>query len=292
MNLDEMRNLVAAMAKIGVKKVRITGGEPGLRSDLTEIVAAAAATPGIDWTSLTTNGTALARTPQKSPLERAEALRRAGLRSINISLDSLVPETFRLISGSADHTRVLDAVEGAITAGFEQVKINCVLMRDRNDNELDSWLEFVRTRDLAVRFIELMPTQGSLNLYQSGYTSAQPIVLRLRDEGWDEIPRHELDGPARHFSHPNYRGRIGVITPISDEFCGDCNRVRVTSNGVLHPCAFKGEGHPLRHLLGSPLQQRDLIQTIASVMGQKPRSCGTASSVGTPFSRNFSTLGG
>jgi cyclic pyranopterin phosphate synthase len=288
----EVRHLLSAMAKLGVEKVRITGGEPGLRADLADLVAIAAGTSGVSWTSLTTNGTALTTTHQAGSRSRAEALRKAGLRSINISLDSLNPETFTRISGNGSHAAILDAVESALEAGFEQVKINAVLMRDRNDQELDRWLGYIRARDLTVRFIELMPTEGSLNLYQGSYVSAQPIVLRLRSEGWEELPRTTLDGPARHFSHPDFRGRIGVITPISDDFCSQCNRVRVTADGSLHLCAFKEAGKPLRHLLGSAMQQSELIQTIETALAGKSNLCGSGQAAVSPFSRNFSRLGG
>jgi GTP 3',8-cyclase len=260
---DEIRRLLAAFAAVGMRKVRLTGGEPSLRRDLTEIIAIAAATPGVEKVALTTNGVLLRRLLE---------WRAAGLTALNISIDSLDRERFARITGHDRLPQVLDGLEQALGAGFEQIKLNAVLLREGNDDELPAWCEFLRTRPITLRFIELMQTGDNLEYFRRHHLSAATVEAELRAGGWSELPRRDDAGPAREYRHPDYRGRIGIIAPYSKDFCAGCNRLRVTSSGDLRLCLFGNVGIPLRPLLQHDEQREELIRTLGGELESKTAS--------------------
>lgn len=241
---DEVRRLIAAFARVGMRKVRLTGGEPTLRKDLVEIVADIASTPGVTRVALTTNGTRLP--------SHIDPWRDAGLTSLNVSVDSLDRDVFHAITGHDRLPEILDGVERALELGFEAVKLNAVLLRGVNDASLPQWLEYLRHRRVSVRFIELMRTNDNVAYFERHHVRAESLEKTLADSGWVRMMRASDAGPANEYVHPDYAGRVGVIAPYSRDFCAGCNRLRVTARGDLRLCLFGDFGVPLR-----PLLQRD-----------------------------------
>jgi GTP 3',8-cyclase len=257
---DEIARLLRAFAAVGMHKLRLTGGEPSLRRDLTEIIGIAAATPGVEKVALTTNGVLL---------RRLHEWRAAGLTALNVSVDSLQRERFAAITGHDRLPQLLDGIDDALGAGFDSVKLNAVLLRGLNDDELPDWLDFLRERRISLRFIELMQTGDNLDYFRRHHLRATLIEDALRARGWRELPRADDAGPAREWTHRGYRGRVGIIAPYSKDFCAGCNRLRVTSEGDLRLCLFGEVGIPLRPLLQRDDQQPALIATLGGQLQHK-----------------------
>lgn len=266
LGLDEISRLARAFASLGVRKVRVTGGEPTLRGDLVEIVARLAAVPGLARVGLSTNGRRLA--------VLAAPLRRAGLTSLNVSLDSLDAARFERITGRRKLAEVLFGLEAALAAGMPTVKVNAVLLRGLEGRELDAFLELARERPLTVRFIELMRTSDNAGFFQRFHLPAAEVARALEERGWRALPRGPEDGVATPYGRPGHRGRVGLIAPYGRGFCARCDRVRVTSSGELRPCLFGDVGVPLRPLLASDAQRPELLGAIASGVRLKPAAHG------------------
>ncbi|MBU1311155.1 MAG: GTP 3',8-cyclase MoaA [Gammaproteobacteria bacterium] len=243
LNLTEIRRLVTAFAKLGTRKVRITGGEPSLRKDLTEIIATCKAVPGIEKVALTTNGYRLKRD--------ALAWQQAGLDAVNVSVDSLDADTFHLVTGQDKLADILDGIAHAKAMGIKQVKINTVLLKQHNALSLPDFLTFIQQQDIALRFIELMRTGDNAGFYQRQHLSGEHIQQQLLAQGWQLNAKANTDGPALEYSHHDYQGRIGLIMPYSKDFCADCNRLRVSSLGQLYLCLFTDSHQDMRSLLQS-----------------------------------------
>jgi cyclic pyranopterin phosphate synthase len=241
LGINEIRRLVTGFASLGVWKVRLTGGEPTLRADFLEVARTVAGVPGIRRLAMTTNGFRLT--------ERAAAYANAGISAINISVDSLDTARFAAITGHDRLGEVLAGIAAARIAGFATIKLNCVLMKGVNDDEVRALVAFATTHALSLRFIEVMRTNDNPDFHQHHHLPAQGIVSTLESEGWHRLPRQAGDGPAIEYGHCQARGRIGIIAPYSRDFCASCNRLRVSSSGRLHLCLFGEGGVDLRALL-------------------------------------------
>lgn len=261
---EEIARLLRGFAAVGLRKLRLTGGEPSLRTDLTDVIADAASIPGIEKIALTTNGILLRR--------RLPDWQAAGLTALNVSLDSLNRERFFSITGRDRGEEVCQGVELALARGLPTVKLNAVLLRGLNDDELPAWLDYLRNRNLTVRFIELMQTGDNLAYFQRHHLRAETLEQSLLQAGWNLLPRATDAGPAREYAHADYCGRIGVIAPYSRDFCAGCNRLRVTSSGDLRLCLFGEFGIPLRPLLQSDTQIEELTATLHAQLGLKKAS--------------------
>lgn len=260
LTLAEIHRLVSGFARLGTRKVRITGGEPSLRRDLSEIIALCKAVPGIETVALTTNGYRLTR-----DLREWKA---AGLDALNVSIDSLDAARFELITGHDKLKNVLQGLALAEALEIPRIKINSVLMRGFNDDALNDFLEFVRTRKITLRFIELMQTGDNKAFFNQHHLSGNAIADQLHKRGW-VANSHALDGgPAREFHHPGYRGGLGLIMPYSKDFCITCNRLRVSSDGKLFLCLFADQHQNLRNFLQSDNQQPLLDYLRAVVSGK------------------------
>jgi cyclic pyranopterin phosphate synthase len=257
---DEIRRLARAFAGMGLWKVRLTGGEPTVRTDIAAVAEAVARQPGVRKVSLSTNGYRL--------VELAGPLKRAGVGSINVSLDSLDPARFERITGHDRLKAVWAGVERCLDLAIE-TKINAVLMKDLNDDELERFFALAERLPLTVRFIELMPTADNGELFAQHHISGELVLERLRRAGWTEKTREEGAGPARLFGQPSALGAIGLIAPYSKEFCATCNRLRVTSRGGLRLCLFAEADFSLRHLLQGDDQLPLLQQTVRDLIGKK-----------------------
>lgn len=261
LGLDEIRRLLTGFARLGMRKVRLTGGEPSLRRDLTEIIAAAAAVPGVETVALTTNGVLL---PQ-----RIECWHAAGLTHLNVSVDALDRARFAEITGHDRLPHLLDGLDRALALGLSAVKLNAVLLRGLNDDQLPAFFDYLRTHPVSLRFIELMQTGDNLEYFRRHHYRAEALEASLQSEGWSLLPRAVDAGPAREYSHPDYRGRIGIIAPYSRDFCAGCNRLRVTASGDLRLCLFGHVGIPLRPLLQADDQADELQAALISQLGLK-----------------------
>lgn len=258
---DEIARLLRAFAAAGMRKLRLTGGEPSLRRDLADLIRIAATTPGIDTVAMTTNGALLER--------RFAQWRDAGLTALNVSVDSLDRARFAAITGHDRLDSILAGIEQAIAAKLPSVKLNAVLLRGVNDDELPAWLDYIRERPVGIRFIELMQTGDNLDYFRRHHVRADALEARLRDAGWILHRRAPDAGPAREYAHPDYAGRIGIIAPYSKDFCAGCNRLRVTAAGDLRLCLFGDTGIPLRLLLQRDDQHDELLATLTAQLGLK-----------------------
>lgn len=254
----QITRFVRAAASLGVRRVRLTGGEPLLRRDLDALVSAIAATPGIDEVSLTTNAQRLA--------DRARSLRRAGLRRVNISLDTLLPERYRRITGGGELVAVWRGLQAAEAAGLNPIHLNVVVVRGVNDDEIMALARLTQDHPWDVRFIELMPF-GTLS---------RPSDLVSADEIWSALgsppaaPDESAAGPARYFRLPGAIGRVGLIAAVTQHPCARCNRIRLTAEGKLRPCLLADTEVDLRPLLKSAVPIERLRARLAQVVAAKP----------------------
>ncbi|CAN5270810.1 GTP 3',8-cyclase MoaA [soil metagenome] len=250
LSYEEIAAVVRAMAGMGLRSVRITGGEPLIRRDLPELVRQLRAIPGIADVALSTNAVLLA--------DQAAALRDAGVDRVNVSLDSLRPERIDAISrrpGSA--AAIFRGLEAAEREGFAPLKINCVVMRGRNDDEVADFAALTRERPWHVRFIEVMPTGENLGISADEYVPSVEMLERIAALGdLRPVDGPAGNGPAAYYALPEGRGTIGVITPMSHNYCERCNRMRLTADGQLRPCLFGALQTDLRAPLrrGEPLE--------------------------------------
>jgi len=256
LNVREIETLVAAFARLGTCKVRLTGGEPTLRHDLTDIIQLCKQTPGIQKVALTTNGLNLA--------SKAGEFKQAGLDAVNISADSLDPRMFATITGRDKLDQVLKGLDAAIEAKISSIKINTVLLRQFNQQEIHTFLRFVKSKKVTWRFIELMQTGDNSEFFHENHFQGQLIKQQLIQQGWQPVIKAKDAGPGQEFQHPEYAGRVGLIMPYSKDFCNSCNRLRVSALGKLHLCLFADQGFDLRTALqaGNVAATRQLIQSL------------------------------
>lgn len=224
---DGIFGLIRAALKHGLRKVRLTGGEPLLRRDLTELISGIKEM-GVADLSLTTNGTLLA--------QKAFELKRAGLDRVNISMDSLDPGVYARITGGGDLRNLFKAIEESVRAGFNPVKINMVPIRGINHLEATAFARLTIESPFHVRFIELMPIKGSKWGVEHCVRSDEVLQL-LKSSGMEILPRGD-SGSSRNYALPGAKGIIGLISPVSNHFCASCNRLRLTSAGIIRPCLF------------------------------------------------------
>ena len=235
---EETLRLIRIATELGVSKVRITGGEPLTRRDILDFVRQIPEISGITSIGVSTNGTLLARevTPAKT---MAQALRDAGVQSVNISLDTLDAVVYSEITGRDFHAQVVDGIDAAIAAGFDQIKLNAVLMRGRNEDQLLPLIEFAATRNLLLRFIELMPVSTKEVLSETNFLSVTE-AKRSVESVYGSLIRDtdfRTNGPANYYQIPGRAQRIGFIGAMTNmHFCENCNKLRLTCDGKLRPC--------------------------------------------------------
>ena len=262
LTFDEIERLIGAFARIGVRRVRITGGEPLVRTGIPELVRRLARLPGVEDLSLSTNGTHLARA--------AAALKAAGLGRVNVSLDSLDPERYTAITGGGRLRRVLEGLDAAKAEGLEPVKLNMVVMAGVNEDEVPAMVEFCLARGFTLRLIETMPV-GAAGLAASGrYVDLQAVRARLA-ERYELLPAlMSGGGPARYVQVAGTPLKIGFVTPISQHFCATCNRVRLGADGTLYLCLGHEDSVPLRPLLRGGASEAALEEALRAAIAMKP----------------------
>ncbi len=261
LSYEEIASVLRTMAGMGLEKVRITGGEPLVRKDLPSLVGMVAEIPGIVDISLSTNAVLLA--------DQAQALRDAGISRVNVSLDSLQEERVDAIARRpGSFGRILEGLDAAEAVGFDPIKINVVLIGGQNDDEIEDFARITRDRPWHIRFIELMPTGSNLDLSTNNFVSCQDALVRIRRMGDIEpVDGPAGNGPATYFRFPGAAGTVGVITPMSHNYCDTCNRMRLTADGQLRPCLFGSIQTNLR----DPLRAgADLVPLIEETLQIKP----------------------
>lgn len=258
---EEVEEIVRQMAGIGLERVRLTGGEPLVRQDLPVLAGMLAAVPGIRDLALSTNAVLLPRF--------AEALREAGVDRVNISLDTLRRERFEEIARRPARffDQTLEGIRAAEEAGFEPIKINCVMMRGLNDDEFRDFARMTRDRPWHVRFIEMMPVGRNLHLTDR-FVPAEEMLDRIRALGDLEPAEGPVgNGPARYFRYPGAPGTVGVITPLSHNYCDRCNRMRLTADGRLRTCLFGDHEVDLK----GPLREHgEVLPAVREALAGKP----------------------
>ncbi len=261
---EEIIRFVQVAAGLGVSRVRLTGGEPLLRADLEQIIAGIKSVPGIKEVSMTTNGQRFA--------DRAHALRAAGLDRVNISLDTLQPDRYRRFTNGGDIAKVFAAISAAEHAGIVPIRLNAVVVRGVNDDELLDLANLTIGHPWDVRFIELMSI-GEGRGWHDKVVSAKDIWNALGMP--EEVAAKVGGGPARYYRLPGAQGKIGIISAVSEHFCGSCNRIRLTAQGTIRPCLLDDREIDIRPWLAEgaePLLAQQLQTTILGKPSAQPQT--------------------
>jgi cyclic pyranopterin phosphate synthase len=268
LTFEEVERVVQALLPLGVTKIRLTGGEPLLRADLPELVMKLASIDGIRDIALTTNGMLLE--------DQAASLKAAGLRRINISLDTLREEVFKQITRRKGLDRVLAGIAAAQRAGFEQIRLNAVAIHGITEGEVIPLATFARERDLELRFIEFMPLDADHQWSNSQLLTGAAVRAMLEEAFGPLVPatRGDASQPAVDFRFADGRGGIGFINPVSEPFCGDCNRLRLTAEGQLRNCLFSTVEWDARQLLRSGASDDELRSLVRDCVAAKAAAHG------------------
>jgi len=263
LSFEEVTRVARIFVDLGVEKIRLTGGEPLVRSEVEKLVASLAAVDGVRDLALTTNAYLL---PQK-----AEALRRAGLQRVTVSLHSVDPETFTLVNGvGVELERVVAGIDAALAAGLEPVKLNVVVIQGVNDHQVVDLARFARDRGCVARFIEYMDV-GTVNAWDpAGVVSAEEILARIdRVFPMEPVGKVRPGDVADRYRYRDGGGEVGVITSVTRPFCGDCSRVRLSAEGRLYTCLFGAVGHDLKTPLRAGESDDELRERIAAIWGRR-----------------------
>ena len=262
---EEIETIVRAAAELGISKIRLTGGEPLVRAGIVALVRNLARIPGIDDLAMTTNGVLLSR--------HAADLAEAGLRRVNVSLDTLRPERFQHITRCGRLEDVLNGMEAARQAGLEPVKINTVVIRGMNDDEVVDLARKTVEAEWNLRFIELMPVGSRIaGVWRERVVTAREIQQRIEAALGKLEPAKVSagNGPARYYRLPGAKGTLGFITPISEHFCYQCNRLRLTADGQLRPCLLSDQEIDLRAPLRQGADAAEIKRLILKAIESKP----------------------
>uniref|UniRef100_A0A1B0B9B2 Molybdenum cofactor biosynthesis protein 1 n=1 Tax=Glossina palpalis gambiensis TaxID=67801 RepID=A0A1B0B9B2_9MUSC len=277
---DEIYYLARIFVEQGIRKIRLTGGEPTIRTDIVDIIAKLKGISQLENVGITTNGLMLTRL--------LVSMQRAGLDALNISLDTLKPERFQEITRRKGWERVIAGIDLAIQLGYKP-KINCVLMRNFNDDEICDFVEFTKERNVDVRFIEYMPFSG--NKWQTEKLMSFRDTLKIINNRWADLKalQNGLNDTSKAYKVPHYKGQIGFITSMTEHFCGTCNRLRLTADGNLKVCLFGNKEFSLRDAIRANCSRDDLVTLIgAAVKRKKKQHAGTRTK--THYSTNTSLL--
>ena len=282
---EEIKRLAKALSQLGVSKIRLTGGEPTIRKDFFEIVNILKENSGIKKTVITTNGYKLENL--------AEKLVESKLDGINISIDSLNKDTFKKITGHDRLEEILRGIKKLQSLGFNNIKINAVLLKNINSSEKDfeQWAGFIKENDLDFRYIELMQTGDNHEYYRKFHISSKVFSEYLIKNNWIFQTLGKDAGPSKNYINPDYKGKFGLIAPYSKDFCKTCNRLRITSRGDLRLCLFGNTGINIRHLMQRDDQLEELKDLILKQLNFKKESHYLELGE-TGLTNNLSTTGG
>ena len=285
LHLEEIKRLSRVFSKLGVQKIRITGGEPTVRKDFFEIIKIFKNESGIKKVVITTNGYHLD--------EKAKMLVNSGLNGINISIDSLDRNIFKTITGHDRLPEILRGIQNLQDLNFENIKINAVLLNSVNASEKDfnTWSNFIKKNKIDFRYIELMRTGDNLDYFNKYHVSSKIFKEYLDKNNWIYQTFGKDAGPSLNYINPDFKGKLGIIAPYSKDFCKTCNRLRITSRGDLRLCLFGNTGISIRHLLQRDDQIEELQDLILGQMKFKKESHYLELGE-TGLTKNLSTIGG
>ncbi len=285
LSFEEIERVVRVAVSLGIRKIRLTGGEPLLRNDVETLVAQIARIEGIEDLAMTTNGFLFP--------EKATALREAGLRRISFSLDSLDAASFTKITGREGLDKVLKSITIAQELGFNPVKVNAVVIRGINDHEIEALADFAREQNVSLRYIEFMPLDSARGWLKEMVVSGREILARLQSRF--ELQPVRSSNPAetsKRWAFADGRGEIGIIAPVSEPFCGHCNRIRLTADGKIRTCLFSVTEHDVKSHLRSGASDEDVGNWLKGVVWHKE----ARHHIGEPDfvspSRSMSCIGG
>jgi len=285
LTFEEIEKVIRLALSLGIQKIRLTGGEPLLRQGLESLVSRISALEGISDLAMTTNGFLF---PQK-----AKALRLAGLQRVSFSLDSLDPANFKKITGRDGLSEVLESIRLAQEIGFSPVKVNAVIIRGLNDHEIEALAEFAHKRALSLRFIEFMPLDSARAWLKELVVPGREILERLRARfGLTVVPMENPSSTSKRWAFPDGRGEVGVIAPVSEPFCGHCNRLRLTADGKIRTCLFSTTEHDLRALLRTGSSDHEMAEWLREVVWQKEARHHIGEPDFVPPNRSMSCIGG
>jgi cyclic pyranopterin phosphate synthase len=286
LTLEELARVSRLAVESGIRKLRITGGEPLLRKNLPRLVELLASLPGLEDLAITTNGTQLTRL--------AEPLARAGLRRVNVSLDSLDPQTFHEMTRRDFHRRVMAGLDAAEAAGLLPIRINAVLVRGRNDHEVVDFAGLARERGFEVRFIEFMPLEHGNRWGKDVMVPGHEARERIENV-FPLLPRPDRDphAPSRDWVFADGApGLVGFIDSVTEPFCADCNRIRLTADGKLRTCLFSLREHDLRSVLRSGASDDEVVQRLHEAVDTKERKHHITDGMFVKPERTMSAIGG
>ena len=285
LSYEEMLRLVEICVKAGIRKVRLTGGEPLVRKGFLSFLQRLSAVEDLKEISLTTNGVLLK--------DYAADIRRCGICRINVSLDSLDRRKFLRITGRDRFVRVLEGIEEADRLGFEPIKINVVAMRGINDDEILDFARLTVTKPYHVRFIEFMPVGKNNGWSNDRFIPAEEIMNRIRTLGDLKALNHNsLDGPAQRFILQGAKGEIGLIAALSNHFCDQCNRLRLTAEGHLRGCLFSDQEIDIKTPLRQGRGEEELLELVKLAIDRKPKDHGLVQKDPRKCVRHMSSIGG
>lgn len=252
LSAQEIYKIALNFSKMGIKKIRITGGEPLLRKDLVEIIESIDGIDGVTDLSLTTNGTMLGK--------KAAKLKDAGLNRVNISMDSLNPEALKKITQGVTNSLLEEGIAESLKVGLTPIKINVVIMKGINDTEIDNFINLTLNKSIDVRFIEFMPIASEKDIWEKYFVSLTEVEKYCQNKySLEESRGDHGGGPAKYYQIKGATGKIGFITPLSRHFCKDCGRLRVTSEGMIKPCLFTEDQVPLLPFLDKPAEFKNVV---------------------------------
>lgn len=281
---DELIRLVHVLARAGVRKLRLTGGEPLIRKDVVSLVEQITALPGIESVSMTTNGLLLPR--------RASELRKAGLDQLNVSLDTLKPERFEHFTRRLGWHRVWHGIQTAMSAGFSPLKLNVVVMRSENFDELLDFVSLTESLPIDVRFIEFMPFTG--NEWNSKQLVPYSEMLQLVRNSWPQLTRltNKASDTAKSYRVEGWQGQIGFISSMTDNFCSGCNRLRITADGNLKVCLFGNSEISLRDALRAGMSDEELLEIVRGGVMRKRKQHAGMENLASARNRPMILIGG
>jgi GTP 3',8-cyclase len=285
LDFEEIERVVRVFAGLGVNRVRVTGGEPLLRRDIELLIRKLVRVEGIDSVDMTTNGWFLQ--------DKAEPLKKAGLRGVTVSLHSLRGDRFAKISGVDALGRVLKGIQRALDVGLEPVKVNSVAIKGYNDDEIPDLVEYASRRNISLRFIEFMPLDGRGTWAPEMVMSGKEILEKI-SKNYTLVPKGRAKGETSSLWGIEGGGELGLITPMSDPFCDDCDRIRLTSDGKVLSCLFDVEYYDVTHLLRNGGTDQDIEDAIRRAVWKKPRGVGYMPWIkeGWAKPRNMNAIGG
>ena len=285
LSYEEILRIISVSVHLGISKVRLTGGEPLVRRNVCSLISRIAKIPGVKDLSLTTNGVLLK--------DMAAALFEAGMRRINVSLDSLNAENYRKITGRDHFQDVWEGIAEAESIGFHPIKINVVMMAGVNDHELDDFAKLAIERPYSIRFIEYMPIGRAAASNGHGFFSESQMRARIEAHGrLVPVTPSRFDGPSRRFRFLSGKGEIGLISGMSRRFCATCNRLRLTSDGKLRPCLWSDREVDVKGPLRDGCSDDDLARLVRQAAAQKPERPATGHAMSQNTQRSMSAIGG